>query len=53
MSGITWRPLIPGLGTPEPLQAETASQLDAILPVILQSSLGFDAAGDRTFKRKL
>lgn len=49
MSGITSRPLIPGVGTPERLQTDTAAELDAILPAILQSSLGFGVAGDRAF----
>jgi hypothetical protein len=34
-------------------QSETAAKLDALLPAILQSSLGFDPAGDRAFKREL
>ena len=43
MSGITSRPLIPGVDTPERLQAETAAELDALLPAIL----------DRAFKGEL
>jgi len=34
------------------LQAETAAELDGLLPAILQSSPGFDAAVDRAFKRE-
>ena len=33
------------------LQSETAAELDALLPAILQSSLGFDPTGDRAFIR--
>jgi hypothetical protein len=32
------------------LQAETAAELDALLPAILQSSLGFDPTGNRSRK---
>jgi hypothetical protein len=32
------------------LQAETAAELDAMLPAILRSSPGFDPIGDRAFK---
>ena len=39
--------------TPHRLQAETAAELDALLPAILQSSLGFDPTGDRAFKGEL
>ena len=38
MSGITSRPLIPEADTPERLQAETASQLDALLPSFLEKA---------------
>ena len=41
------------LDTLKRLQAETAAELDALLPSILQSSPGFDAAGDRAFKGEL
>jgi hypothetical protein len=43
MSGITSRPLIPDPDTLERLQAETATELDALLPAIL----------DRAFKGEL
>ena len=43
MSGITSRPLIPDVDTQRRLQAETAAELDAILPAIL----------DRAFKGEL
>jgi hypothetical protein len=33
------------------LQAETAAELDALLPAILPSSLRFAATGDRAFIR--
>ena len=32
---------------------KTAAELDALLSAILQSSLGFDVAGDRAFKGEL
>ncbi len=32
------------------LQAGTAAGLDALLPAILRSLLGFDPTGDRAFK---
>jgi hypothetical protein len=32
-------------------QTGTAAELDALLPAILQSSLGFDPAGNRAFIR--
>jgi hypothetical protein len=35
------------------LQAETAAELDALLPAILQSSLGFNPTGNRAFKGEL
>ncbi len=35
------------------LQAETAAELDALLPAILQSSPGFDPTGNRAFKGEL
>ena len=35
------------------LQADTAAQLDALLPAILQSSPSFDPTGDRAFKGEL
>jgi len=34
-------------------QAGTAAELDALLPAILPSSLGFDPTGDRAFKAEL
>ena len=34
-------------------QTETAAELDALLPAILQSSLGFDPTGNRAFKGEL
>ena len=38
------------VGTLKRLQADTAAELDALLPAILQSSPGFDSTGDRAFK---
>jgi hypothetical protein len=38
MSGITSRPLIPDVDTPERLQAETGVELDALLPSILDKA---------------
>jgi hypothetical protein len=35
------------------LHTETAAELDALLPALLQSSPGFDPTGDRAFKGKL
>ena len=35
MSGITSRPVIPDPDTLERLQAETAAELDALLPAVL------------------
>ncbi|MGA9452745.1 MAG: hypothetical protein WBW41_15535 [Verrucomicrobiia bacterium] len=32
---------------------QTIVELDALLPAILQSSLGFDPTGDRAFKGEL
>jgi len=43
MSATTSRPLIPDVDTQKPLQAETAAELDALLPAIL----------DRAFKGEL
>ena len=43
MNSVTSRPLIPDVGTPERLEAETAVELDALLPAIL----------DRAFKGEL
>jgi len=35
------------------MKNQTAAELNALLPAILQSSLGFDPAGDRAFKGEL
>jgi hypothetical protein len=35
------------------LPAETAAELDALLPAILHSSPGFDPTGDRAFKGEI
>jgi len=35
------------------LQAETSAELDALLPAILRSLLGFDPTGDHAFKGEL
>ncbi|HEY5912047.1 MAG TPA: hypothetical protein VJA21_15700 [Verrucomicrobiae bacterium] len=38
MSAITLQPLIPEVDTPKRLQAETAAELDAFLPSILDKA---------------
>ncbi len=38
MSGITSRPPIPGVHTQKRLQAETATELDALLPSVLDKA---------------
>ena len=35
------------------LEAGTAAELDALLPAILKSSLGFDSTGDRAWTHSL
>jgi type I restriction enzyme, S subunit len=42
MSGITSRPLIPEVDTLERLQAETAVELDALLPSVLDKAFKGD-----------
>jgi hypothetical protein len=41
------------LDAPKRLQTETVTELDALLPAILQSSPGFDSTSDHAFKGEL